>query len=79
MFFGNQTFDPRLNVQWLRQNISLVSQMPVLFPKTIRENIAMGKKDATDAEIIAAAKMVCRLKCPFEHMWKWHGGNKRET
>ncbi len=35
----------------------MVPQDPVLFHRSIRENIAYGKPDATEAEIIAAAKM----------------------
>ena len=31
-----------LNVSWLRSQIGIVSQEPVLFDKTIRENIAYG-------------------------------------
>ncbi len=34
----------------------MVSQEPVLFNTTIKENIRYGKKDASDDEIIAAAK-----------------------
>ncbi len=45
-----------LNVGWLRQHIGVVSQEPVLFEGTIAENIRMGKDDATDAEIEAAAR-----------------------
>lgn len=45
------------NVQWVRQHIGLVTQTPVLLPKTIFENIAMGKEDATREEVIAAAKL----------------------
>ena len=40
----------------LRQKISLVSQDTFLFDDTIRANIAYGREEATDAEIIAAAK-----------------------
>ena len=40
----------------LRQNIGMVLQDTWLSAGTIRENIAMGKPDATDEEIIAAAK-----------------------
>lgn len=40
----------------LRQNIGIVSQDVFLFNGTIRENIAYGKLDATDDEIIEAAK-----------------------
>lgn len=42
--------------QSLRQSISYVSQETFLFHGTVRENIAIGKPDATDEEIIAAAK-----------------------
>ena len=41
----------------LRKNISMVPQDPILFHRTLRENIAYGKPDATEEEIIAAAKM----------------------
>jgi subfamily B ATP-binding cassette protein MsbA len=40
----------------LRQHIALVSQEIILFDTTIRENIAYGSFQATDEEIIAAAK-----------------------
>ena len=40
----------------LRKNISLVPQDPDLFHRTIAENIAYAKPDATKEEIIAAAK-----------------------
>lgn len=40
----------------LRQNISLVSQDPLLFEGTVRENIEMGRPGATLEEIIEAAK-----------------------
>jgi ABC-type multidrug transport system fused ATPase/permease subunit len=43
----------------LRTRIALVSQETALFNTTIRENIAMGKLDATDDEIVAAAKAAC--------------------
>ncbi len=41
----------------LRKNISIVSQETFLFNKTIAENIAYGKEDATIEEIIEAAKI----------------------
>lgn len=40
----------------LRSSIALVSQDVTLFDDTIRTNIALGKLDASDEEIIAAAK-----------------------
>lgn len=45
-----------LSVQWLRAQIGLVGQEPVLFNTSVLENIRYGRKEATDAEIIAAAK-----------------------
>lgn len=41
----------------LRQQISIVTQEPILFNDTIAANIALGKPDATEAEIIEAAKI----------------------
>ena len=41
----------------LRSSISMVPQDTVLFHRSIRENIAYGNPDATEEEIIAAAKM----------------------
>ena len=38
------------------KNFSIVFQDVVLFNNTIMENIRVGKKDATDEEVIAAAK-----------------------
>jgi len=48
-----------LNVRWLRSQLGLVSQEPVLFQGTVAENIAYGKpsNDATQAEIEEAAQM----------------------
>ena len=45
-----------LNVKWLRENIGIVGQEPVLFDCTIRENIKYAKLDATDEEILKACK-----------------------
>ena len=40
----------------LRRNIGIVQQDVYLFPDTIMENIRYGRPDATDAEVIKAAK-----------------------
>ena len=48
----------KLKLKWLRQQMGLVNQEPVLFNDTIRANIAYGKEgNATEAEILAAAEL----------------------
>ncbi|PKI64268.1 hypothetical protein CRG98_015341 [Punica granatum] len=51
-----------LQLKWIRQKIGLVSQEPVLFLTTTRENIAYGKENATDKEIKAAIKLANAAK-----------------
>lgn len=46
------------SVGWLRHNIGYVQQTPFIFSGTVRKNIAYGKTNATDEEIIAASKAV---------------------
>ena len=43
---------------WLHANLGYVLQSPHLFSGTIKENIRYGRLDATDEEIIEAAKLV---------------------
>nr|QNH67870.1 ATP-binding cassette transporter subfamily B member 1-like protein X3 [Brachionus rotundiformis] len=45
-----------LDLNWLRSQSALVSQEPILFTNTIKENIRLGCLDATDEEIEQAAK-----------------------
>lgn len=45
-----------LNVEWLRSQLGLVGQEPVLFDTTIAENIRLGKPDATQGDIENAAR-----------------------
>ncbi|HVZ76069.1 MAG TPA: ABC transporter ATP-binding protein [Candidatus Paceibacterota bacterium] len=40
----------------LRESIAFVPQEPILFHRSLMENIRYGKRDATDAEVIEAAK-----------------------
>jgi hypothetical protein len=57
-------YDPNalsLSIRDLRKEIALVSQMPVLFSSSIFDNIAAGKDNATRAEVIQAAKLVCAM------------------
>ncbi|CAF0721134.1 unnamed protein product [Adineta ricciae] len=47
-----------LNATWLRSNlVGMINQEPTLFSTTIMENIRFGKSNATDAEVIEAAKL----------------------
>ena len=52
----DQTDIRQMNIGWLRDNIGVVGQEPVLFATTIRENIKFGRKNATDEEIVQASK-----------------------
>ncbi|XP_052095836.1 ATP-dependent translocase ABCB1-like isoform X5 [Mytilus californianus] len=52
---GNNLKD--LNVKWLREHIGIVSQEPILFAMSIKDNIRMGRNNVTDDEVIAATKM----------------------
>ncbi|KAJ0695924.1 putative ABC-type xenobiotic transporter [Helianthus annuus] len=48
----------KFQLKWLRLQMGLVSQEPILFNDTIRANIAYGKDgDATEAEILAASEL----------------------
>lgn len=48
----------KLQLKWLRQQMGLVSQEPILFNDTIRANVAYGKGGgATEGEIIAATEL----------------------
>jgi len=44
------------NMESLRSNIAIVTQDTFLFDRTIKENILIGRPDATDEEVIEAAK-----------------------
>jgi ABC-type multidrug transport system fused ATPase/permease subunit len=46
----------KITVKSLRAQVSIVLQEPLLFSGTIAENIRYGRLDATDAEIVEAAK-----------------------
>lgn len=45
-----------LRTNWLRQQVSVVLQDPIVFAASVRQNIAVGRPDATLAEIEAAAR-----------------------
>ena len=44
-----------LNLKWLRRQMGMVGQEPVLFEGTVAQNIGYGKEGATQAEIEEAA------------------------
>ena len=46
-----------LKLGFLRESIGLVIQDPILFTGSVRENIAYGKLDASEEEIIQAARL----------------------
>jgi ATP-binding cassette subfamily B protein len=46
----------KLPLDWLRAQISLVPQEPILFSDSLRENIRYGRLDARDDEVLAAAR-----------------------
>ena len=57
---GEVTFDGvdvrKLDLEFLRRNIGIVSQETYLFNGTIRENLLYAKPDATEEELIEACK-----------------------
>ncbi|NRS49040.1 ABC transporter ATP-binding protein [Brevibacillus sp. HB2.2] len=65
----------------LRRSFGFVLQDTYLFSGTIKENIMYGKPDATDTEVVAAAKManadvfINRLPMRYDTMLTENGGN----
>lgn len=66
---------------FLRQNIAMVLQDTHLFTGTVRENIRYGRLDATDDEVIAAAKtasahsFIMRLEHGYDTVLEGDGAN----
>lgn len=52
----------KFQLRWIRERIGLVSQEPILFLTTIRENIAYGKENATEEEIRTAIRLANAAK-----------------
>jgi subfamily B ATP-binding cassette protein MsbA len=46
----------KVRLETMRRHIGMVAQETILFSVSLKENIRYGKKDATDAQVIAAAK-----------------------
>ncbi|MCP4867881.1 MAG: ATP-binding cassette domain-containing protein [Proteobacteria bacterium] len=45
-----------LEPDWLREQVGVVAQEPILFATTVAENIRYGRPDATDEEVESAAR-----------------------
>lgn len=56
ILFDGKSYKER-SQSWLHANLGYVLQTPQLFSGTIKDNIRYGKLDATDEEIIHAAKL----------------------
>ncbi len=67
--------------EYLRENIAMVLQDAHLFTGTVMENIRYGRLDATDEEVIAAAKtasahsFIMRLEKGYETVLEGDGAN----
>ncbi|NOZ92490.1 MAG: ABC transporter ATP-binding protein [Dictyoglomi bacterium] len=59
MVFVNDIDVNDIRLASLRRHFSYVPQDPILFAGTVRDNIAFARPDATEEEIIWAAKMAC--------------------
>jgi len=46
----------QISIAMLRSQIAIVTQEPILFNDTVRNNIAYGRADASEQQIVAAAK-----------------------
>lgn len=66
---------------WLRENIAMVLQDTHLFSGTVMENIRYGRLDATDEEVIMAAKtanahhFITRLEDGYQTLLEGDGSN----
>ncbi len=71
----------RLNRENLRSNIAMVLQDTHLFTGTVRENIRYGRLDATDEEVVQAAKtasahsFIMRLPKGYDTLLEGDGAN----
>lgn len=43
-----------INRKWLRNNIGIVLQEPFLYSRSVRENLLVGKRDASDSDLVNA-------------------------
>ena len=52
---------PQISLKDLRREVGVVTQEPFLFQATIRENLELGKPNATDVEIEKVLRAACAL------------------
>ena len=69
---------------WLRSHLGCVQQTPHLFSGTLKDNIRYGRLDATDEEILAAARLASadRVAARLEQGYDSHvgeGGSRLST
>ncbi|KAL0339028.1 UNVERIFIED_CONTAM: putative ABC transporter B family member 8 [Sesamum angustifolium] len=61
-----------LDIHWYRKHMALVSQEPVIYSGSIRDNIMLGKLGATENEVVEAARaanaheFICGLKNGYD-------------
>ncbi|KAL0374401.1 UNVERIFIED_CONTAM: putative ABC transporter B family member 8 [Sesamum radiatum] len=61
-----------LDIHWYRKHMALVSQEPVIYSGSIRDNIMLGKLGATENEVVEAARaanaheFICALKNGYD-------------
>lgn len=67
----------RIPTKQLMEKISFVSQDNFLFNMSIKDNIKMGNPNATDAEVVAAAKAACcdEFICKLQHGYDTMAGD----
>jgi len=58
-----------LNVKWLRQHIGIVSQEPVLFDTTIRQNLLYGLKEDASSFTPEHLDKMCEAACVTANAW----------
>ncbi|KAJ3063036.1 Multidrug resistance protein 1 [Podochytrium sp. JEL0797] len=62
-----------LNVQWLREQIGIVSQEPVLFDRTVRENLLIGMKEDHPDSVYTKEALDAQLEnaCRVANAWNF--------
>ncbi|KAI3443719.1 hypothetical protein Pfo_000384 [Paulownia fortunei] len=61
-----------LDIEWYRKHMALVSQEPVIYSGSIRDNIMLGKLNASENEVVEAARaanaheFICALKNGYD-------------